>query len=430
MLQKIIIDKIHPNYNHVSTEIKDFLKKNSNFNGLIIVDCFGKVHTDYKNYIPQNFNNNIVFISAKSFQQNHIILSKQIRKYVANKIINCNLQNRLQSRLLCSNLLCIGGESYLYGLTNPFLRNNGKILNLTNNIYIYNDIIYNKFIYSKNKNIISFLIDYNNLNINENYNNLNVNLQSSNLHNDYNLNDYSTCIINISTLNYNLITNINKLSKLNIIIIISCHHDDFWKKIKLLTNYNLLSRKKFICYKLKYFLTVNIFIRKQTFVSLGYNCSVAWNLKLLNLRKESYPFDWCDISLSKLINVLSNNFIDYEKVEIIKLSNNFKYFGENEKDIPTFILNNKYNVKFAHEVISKIELLDFSNKLLERIERFKKLKNPTFIRIEKNNINTSYDELKQILNKYFDNYKLIIIPTNNFIDWKYSNLDWFKIINS
>jgi hypothetical protein len=405
MLQKIVIDTT-TNYNYVSKEIKEYIKKNINFRGLIIVDYYGKININDNNYIPQEFNNNIVFISSKSFQQNHIILSKQIRRYVSNIIKNYK------------NLLCIGGESYLYGLTSNIF----NLFNITNNKYIYNDIIFNTNYYKSNRNIISSLVDYNN----------------------YIPQEFNNCIINISTLNYNLITNINNLSNLNTIIIISCHHDDFWKKIKLLTNYKLISRKKFICYNLRYFITVNILIRKPTFVSLGYNCSVAWNLNKLNIRKDSYPFDWSDISLSKLINVLSNNFVDYEKIEIIKLSEKFKYFGEFEKDIPTFILKNKYNIKFAHEVISKIELSEFSNKLLERIKKFKKLINPIFIRIEKDNIN-DYNELSLQLDKYFDNYKLIIISKtkltkynsiykhitfNDYVDWQYSNLNWSEIIKN
>ena len=77
--------------------------------------------------------------------------------------------------------------------------------------------------------------------------------------------------MNLSKLNIHVIEEINKIS-FNKIIIINCHHDDFWNKTKRLTNYKLTCRKKFICNDLKYFITVNVFYRKNLFISLGANC--------------------------------------------------------------------------------------------------------------------------------------------------------------
>lgn len=382
-LTKVVICK-DKNIDFISIQIKDYIKKNPTFSGQIIVDKFNKVHTKDTLYIPQLFNNNTVYISYKSFQQNHSVLAKMIRKYTYSIIKNFN------------NIICIGGESYIYALTSKI----NNIYHYTNNIHIYNDVNYNLKYY--HKNLVNIIVNYNN----------NIDFPS-----------YSNCLINLSKLNIKLIQTINN-NNFNNIIIISCHHNDFWKKIKLLSNYKLQSRKKFICYKMKYFITVNILIKKNTYISLGHNCSVAWNLQQLNLRTISYPFDWCEMSLKQLIKVLSNNFLDYEKLEIVKLSTNHINFDNNK---PSYIIKNPYNIKFAHEVISKMELNEFSNKLLERITRFKNLKNPIFIRIENNNIN-NYDELKLLLNKYFDKYKLIIIDKNNYTDWKYSHLDWKKIL--
>ena len=399
VLNKVIIDK-DTNINFVSNKIKDFLKKNPSLTGLVIVDYFGNIHTNDKNYIPQLFNNHMIYISSKSFQQNNAILSIQIRKYVANLIKNYN------------NLVCIGGESYMYGLTNPSTKN---IYHYTNNINIYNDCSYN----SKNRkiNISNNIVNYNK---------------------DFDLKDNSYCIINISKLVNNLITLINN-NNYKQIIIISCHHDDFWNKIKLLTNYKLVSRKKFICYTLNYFITVNIFTKKQTFVSLGSNCAVSFALRKYNLRKIAYPFDWSAISLNQLIAVLQNNFEDFEKVEIHKLSLNHVDF---ETGQPTYIIKNKYNIKFAHELFETCT--DFSEKLLSRIDRFRKLINPTFIRLEMNEVD-KLDKLVELLDKYYDKYRLIIISSkpdkimNNKIihykldveykDWKYENLDWNAIFN-
>ena len=77
-------------------------KINNNYEGFSITDCFDRVYLYKKDFIPQYFNDKIIFISAKSFQQNHIILSKLIRNYTINLIKSEK------------EILCIGGESYKY----------------------------------------------------------------------------------------------------------------------------------------------------------------------------------------------------------------------------------------------------------------------------------------------------------------------------
>ena len=51
-----------------------------NYNGFVIIDCFDNIYKKHINYLPQLFLKNYVFISSNSFQQNHYILSNQIRK--------------------------------------------------------------------------------------------------------------------------------------------------------------------------------------------------------------------------------------------------------------------------------------------------------------------------------------------------------------
>ena len=196
----------------------------NDYKGFSITDCFDRVYLYEKDYLPQEFNNKIVFISGNSFQQNHRILSKSIRKFV-----NSLIENEIL-------LLCIGGESYIYGITNKYIK---KIYHYTNSRYIYNDCEYNNKFYKKDL---------------------------ENNHIDYNddkliiVSDINVCLINLSNLTKNLI---NKLDKNNYkkIIIISCHHEDFWKKIKNFKNYKLKKRKYFICDKIRYFITVNIFYK-------------------------------------------------------------------------------------------------------------------------------------------------------------------------
>ena len=69
------------------------------------------------------------------------------------------------------------------------------------------------------------------------------------------------CLINLSKLSKGLLNILNK-NNYEKIIIISCHHDDFWNKINILKNYIIKNRRYFICEKLKYFITVSVFIKK------------------------------------------------------------------------------------------------------------------------------------------------------------------------
>jgi hypothetical protein len=202
------------------------LNKYSTDNGFVIYDYKNRLYNDNKKkYIPQLFNNNIIFISAQSFQQTHKILSKNIRKFVLSEINKSNT----------NNITCIGGESYIYGI----LSNYENIFHYTNCLYIYNDLEYNNTIYRKNieNNVI-------------NYNSFNNYFSNNNI-----------CVINLSKLYLRLLENINN-KRFTKIIIINCNHNDFWNKIKILKNYKLVKREQFICEKLKYFITVNIFIYK------------------------------------------------------------------------------------------------------------------------------------------------------------------------
>lgn len=195
-----------------------------NYTGFIMSDATDKIITNpNKKFTHQNFNGSDVFISAQSFQQNNQDTGNQIRKYVANLI----------AQLKPQQITCIGGESYLYGLT-------GLIRNVhayTNSSSIYDDIGFNaRFITSCNCK--AYLCDYNQIN----------QIETSPI-----------CLINLSSLNAHLLKVINARA-FNQIIIISCHHEDFWKKIKYLSNYKVKVRKQFVACSLGYFLTVNVLV--------------------------------------------------------------------------------------------------------------------------------------------------------------------------
>jgi len=159
--------------------------------------------------VPIKFLDRIVLVNKNAFIQNNKILSKIIRKKVLSYISG-------------NNLLCIGGESYIYSF---FVKM--KTTFITNNNLILQDAIFNK--------VNSKLVNYNKDNF---------------------IFDTDCLILNLSKLNINIIKQINK-KNIKKIIIISCHHNDFWKKIKYLSNYKLINRNKFIDHKLKYFITIN-----------------------------------------------------------------------------------------------------------------------------------------------------------------------------
>lgn len=180
----------------------------------------------------------------------------------------------------------------------------------------------------------------------------------------------------------------------------------------------------------------------MTIISLGGNCAITYHLNQYNLRNHAFPFDWCKITINQLINVLSNNFTHFEHIKIKKLSQNHLKNGIDA----SYLLYNMYNITFAHEVSKSEEIYNFSNKLVKRIERFKNLINPTFIRLEIFNIKNIeiYNELIYILDNMFNTYTFILISKNdpniNKIkwiklddfseDWKYNNINWLNILQN
>lgn len=181
------------------------------------------------------------------------------------------------------------------------------------------------------------------------------------------------------------------------------------------------------------------------YISLGSNCSVCYHLQQNNLKLKSFPFDWTKLSISQLLSVLENNFINYvESLDINKISYNHPSSNTNY----SIVLKNIYGITFAHEITDENQLFIFTNKLIYRIKNFKELLDNTviFIRIELKPIKESYKyniiKLIELLNKYSSNFilKLILntniefndLPSNIQIykfnefdpDWHMNNIDW------
>lgn len=217
MIIKTRINKDTFNLKYLHIFLQNYIRKN-NYIGNISLDYKNNIRIDAK-LIPFLLFNHIIFKYNNTFQQNNKYLSNKIRKKVLDYCGNIN------------NITCIGGESFIY----PILLKVKNFNFYSDSEKLVKESIFNFNIYNRNNLNNCKIIDYNKC------------------HNFY---CYDNLILNLDTLNQNLIKKINK-KKINKIIIINCNYKDFWKKIKLLTNYNLINRKKFIGNN--YFISVSVF---------------------------------------------------------------------------------------------------------------------------------------------------------------------------
>lgn len=433
-------------YPYCSKNIKQFLKNNPHYQGLVIEDYNGKIFKNLKHpiRIVQKFNRKLVSISSHAFQQTNKQLSLQIRQYVSHIVDNC-IGNE--------TMLCIGGESYLYGLTSSS-RYPINVIHLTNNICIKDDCNFNfteniDYI-GNNKLVFNDVIDYNNI----------FKELEGKIH--YKINyEVQMAVINLANLNLALVKYLNQCN-INKIVIINCHHKDFWKKTKHFKNFKLVTRRQFVCYEMHYFITVSVFVRKSGIIPLGNTCSVAYQMNKLGIRNIAYPFDWSSITLTKLNTVLDSNFKDFvSSLGMMKKSTNHPSLNNISKEIVpegdySYILKNKHGITFAHEVLKDTpdSFEGFKVALTRRIGRFRNCINPVFVRLENKKINfENYKTLLKLLDEKFTNFKLLVITTleydhyqanilndcnkikfitvsPEFLNWKYDNIDWKYIMET
>ena len=333
------------------------------------------------------FNNESVFISKNSFKQNSQI-AKQLRKYV-------------DTHINYSNISAIGGESYLYGLINKKITH---INHYSNSESIVRDASLNNKFYKKK--LYNSLINYNTFD---------------------KIKHADLLIVNLAKLNINLLNQINKRYYKQIIII-NCHHDEFWKRLPLLSNYKLASRKQFITDS--YFITVNVLNNKNKipiFVPLGNTCTISYQLNEVGLRHYAFPFDWSKMSINQLNKVLTNGFKSFSDIKVKKYSENHPNFDNGGG---SFIVSNPYNITFAHEVIDKNSIDEFKKLLDKRLTRLLSHKDD-YIKFVIFNTGKKLDRtlLTSNLKKYFNDFDILEIqPDDQFTDWQYSHMNWFDLI--
>lgn len=163
-------------------------------------------------------------------------------------------------------------------------------------------------------------------------------------------------------------------------------------------------------------------------ISLGSTCATANYLNTIGIRQSSYPFDWCDINIKQLNQTLSTNFENYDDLSIVKYSENYPYYdGEYLTNNGSCVFKNTLGIKFAHELTEMYDIDIFKQKLSSRIEKFKQLNKPHFIRYEQGKQKSYYnEELLQLisnLTSMFKDFNLTLLVPYTF------NIDKYPYIN-
>ena len=177
------------------------------------------------------------------------------------------------------------------------------------------------------------------------------------------------------------------------------------------------------------------------YISLGANCHSAWNLKDLNLRKESLPFDWMaiiDNILTYPTLLIKNNFNNY--------LNNIIYFKDQnqyiDKSLNQYTISNnyKYAIFFHHNLITTPENI---KKLKKRANNFLKIINNKnnkcifFLGILYKYFDSHFEKILNDIPKFIEvmnnkcKYVLliyIIIDNNHKFDYKFEDLKFDNII--
>lgn len=200
------------------------------------------------------------------------------------------------------------------------------------------------------------------------------------------------------------------------------------------------------------------------YIALGCDCSVAYNLKRLELASESLPFDWirCN-NIKNITQILQDDFSDFVNLNFITVKpQNIRRFhgaladssgddGSIGDDEYKNISNCKSHYKIIHDKYKYIMPHEFSGdfidwniwreKYLRRIERFRKIvKNPNIQKIfvylditHESTIHIStFGEMEKVMREYtFGDIKFIKIKDygvrENF-NWKREWLDWKTVL--
>jgi hypothetical protein len=181
------------------------------------------------------------------------------------------------------------------------------------------------------------------------------------------------------------------------------------------------------------------------YISLGSDCSVAYQLDMLGLRKEAYPFDWIRCNRTEdIISLMENkfqHFFDEEYLIKEKEVDNFPLIKDDmilsNKSINIVMKHKLYSIIFPHEIRKGYEYLDMmivKEKYMRRVNRFydvctNSIVKKVFVRIT--NKKDDYEKIDRCLKKFACNYELRIIlidKKTKYSNWKKDEIDWIKFI--
>jgi len=318
--------------------------------------------------------------------------------------------NRQIKPVISGRLLGIGG------LSGYFYQTSGLVI--TNATAIYNDLLYNR--------IPSALVDYNTYQIPET--------------------NYQTILINIGFkgLTPNLKSQLPKLT-FQRLYYIGCQIEKNRQDLDYFGNRADEYRFTEVEYENVWLITVdslswNKTSKSRTLVPLGTTCCIAYNLDLLGLRHQAFPFDWVKMTLNQLLTVLEDDFQKWFELTVVKTSDQHPLLVDNWEDnrVSTLVVQNSYGVKFYHDFKAtdtlEAQLPAFIEKYTRRINRFRltdsscefivyahKANPDTLTKIAK----LIRGPLTVICNNDIELDSVRILKANGIhIDWKLSNFDW------
>lgn len=185
------------------------------------------------------------------------------------------------------------------------------------------------------------------------------------------------------------------------------------------------------------------------FISLGSNCTLAYQLKKYGYRKESHLFDWCSMSYEQLLKSLENleEFVETIYVESIST----KFTSKHDFITPSYRFKNIFYTTFAHEIIVEKDINIFREIMRRRYERFLKIENGDvmYIYLDISRKKHNYERLWNILQKYSIKYLCILCDIEgeeriektkygflymypflkHYENWYMNHIDWNKIFS-
>lgn len=175
---------------------------------------------------------------------------------------------------------------------------------------------------------------------------------------------------------------------------------------------------------------------KTVHISLGSDCSIAYNLQKLNYRKEAFPFDW--IITKDVATIIENDFVHFCDIDYLsfkKETHNFpkiiddwiedgEEISTNEEKCKLVRVQNKYyNIHFLHDFTDD-NREEIVKKYKRRVARFYDVMNDPTIHKKLYRIGKSADLEKTLEQKQFKNYKLHTKKEIRSTDWKREDYDW------